>query len=75
VKCPECAIDDIALAAWRTVGGMLPAKRCSRVHGKPCKECKTVLTRNPSKRCDSCFNEWWKADRGFGEEVKVKEDD
>jgi len=65
MACPACVQDARRLKAWRQAGGEIPAKTCNRKHGKPCRDCKKKLTRNPSRRCDECFNQWWKLEHGF----------
>jgi len=71
-ECNECKFDEEQLAKWRRAGGRMPDKLCERNHGKVCKRCKETLTRNPSRRCDDCFNEHWKKERGFMASLETK---
>lgn len=63
--CPDCAADERALDEWRAEGGPMPKLSCAREHGVPCRDCSVTLTRNPSRRCDECFNTAWRLERGF----------
>lgn len=63
--CEDCAADERALEAWRAAGGPMPPITCATQHGRPCRDCGATLTRNPSRRCDECFNTAWRLERGF----------
>jgi len=65
MACQACERDEKALHTWRSVGGVIPPQSCRKRHGVRCRDCGKRLTRNPGKRCDKCFNEWWRVNHGF----------
>ena len=54
--CAACSADEQRLKNWRTVGGPLPLKGCTKEHTDRCRgPCRKSRILNEDGRCDECW--------------------